>query len=142
MGLTLPIHGAGRVAFCQVVANSAIYTLKMRRKSGDALVKNEERVLAAALALLNDGEPQFHGYRLVKAFETNPKLTVAMSTLYRCLGRLEDRGLLAGKWRAPDDDRDARPSRFFHLTPDGVQRARDLDFTLVMTGNSVRLISN
>ncbi len=114
----------------------------MRRKSGDALVKNEERVLAAALALLNDGEREFHGYRLVKAFESSPKLKVAMSTLYRCLGRLEDRDLLKGAWQAPENDPTARPIRFFHLTPDGVTQARDLDFTIVMTGKSARLLTN
>ena len=97
----------------------------MRRKQGTALVRNEERILSAALALLHDGTNEFHGYRLVKAFEESGTAKLAMSTVYRCLSRLESRGLLAGEWRMDPEDPTVRPVRYFHLTPGGAEMAKD-----------------
>mgnify|MGYP000341588019 CR=1 FL=1 len=95
----------------------------MRRKQGTALVRNEERILSAALAMSQDGVSEFHGYRLVKAFEESGTAKLAMSTVYRCLSRLESRGMLAGEWRMDPEDPTVRPVRFFHLTPEGVEMA-------------------
>lgn len=99
----------------------------MRRKQGTALVRNEVRILGAALALHRDGINEFHGYRLVKAFEETGPSKLAMSTVYRCLSRLEARGMLAGEWRMDPDDPTVRPVRFFYLTPEGTEVAERAD---------------
>ncbi len=88
-------------------------------------MRNEERILSAALALSHDGTNEFHGYRLVKAFEESGTAKLAMSTVYRCLSRLESRGMLAGEWRMDPDDPTVRPVRFFHLTPEGSKMAEE-----------------
>lgn len=113
----------------------------MRRKGGVGLVRNEERVLAAVLTLRHHGQREFHGYQLVKAFEGDPRLNVAMSTLYRCLSRLEERKLLKGTWRAPADDKDGRPIRFYHLTAKGVDAAEQVEVEITFDGTTARLVS-
>lgn len=112
----------------------------MRRKGGVGLVRNEERVLAAALTLREQGQREFHGYQLVKAFATDPRLNVAMSTLYRCLSRLEERNLLKGTWRAPVDDKDGRPIRYYHLTTKGVDAAEGVAIQIRFDGGTATLI--
>ncbi len=83
----------------------------MRRKQGTALVKNEMRVLE----LLAQQSSPVHGYVVVKAFESESK--VAMSTVYRCLSRLEAWEMLHGEWWSaePDD----RPVRRYTITDAG-----------------------
>ena len=114
----------------------------MRRKGGDALVTNERRVLATALALLEEGQLEFHGYQLVKAYRDDRQLNVAMSTLYRCLSRLVERKLLRATWKAPADEPDARPLRYYHLTSDGVAAAREQTVQLEIVGDTIRLIAD
>ncbi|MFW2383827.1 MAG: PadR family transcriptional regulator [Acidimicrobiales bacterium] len=111
----------------------------MRRKQGTALVRNEERILSAALALSRDGTTEFHGYRLVKAFEESGTAKLAMSTVYRCLSRLESRGMLAGEWRMDPDDPTVRPVRYFHLTPEGTEVAEGADEQYDIVGSKLRV---
>lgn len=60
------------------------------------LVPNEERTLLAALALQRLGFDRFHGYKLASQLRMMHPSTRSMSysTLYRCLDRLAERGLV------------------------------------------------
>ncbi|NNE95889.1 MAG: PadR family transcriptional regulator [Acidimicrobiales bacterium] len=89
--------------------------------------------------MLRDGTSEFHGYRLVKAFEDSGTPKLAMSTVYRCLSRLESRGMLAGEWRMDPDDPTVRPVRFFHLTPEGTEVAKDADEQFDVVGSQLKL---
>ena len=59
-----------------------------------------------------------HGYEIGKQIEaaSGGRLTFRIGSLYPILCRLEDRGLISGRWieRAGE-----RRRRFFRLTPDG-----------------------
>lgn len=92
-----------------------------RRKNG--LVPNEIRVLICALQLM-PSSPSFHGYALRTLWdetEDSPR-SMSYATLYRCLDRLEERGLLDSHID-DDPDRPSRPRRMFTLTGEGVHVA-------------------
>ncbi len=94
-----------------------------RRKDG-GMVPNEERILVTAWQLHQAGQRSFHGYVLNAAMaEARRGLTI--STLYRCLGRLEDRGLLESEYR-PSEGR-GPGTRTYSLTGVGVGVASSLD---------------
>jgi DNA-binding PadR family transcriptional regulator len=100
----------------------------MRRRSPEMLVPNEERTLLAALALQRRGFEQFHGYKLASHLRTTHPLSRSMSysTLYRCLDRLSERGLVT---EVPG--RDSAPTRGpkrreFALTGVGEEKAIEL----------------
>lgn len=99
----------------------------MRRRSPDTLVPNEERTLLAALALKRLGIDSFHGYKLASQLRMMHHTTRAMSysTLYRCLDRLCDRGLVTAA--SSDDDSTKGPKRKqFTLSERGEQRAQEI----------------
>ena len=94
----------------------------MKRRGGNALVRNEERILIAALGLHAAGDATtFHGYALSKAMDADGGKSMNYSTVYRCLDRLEERGLLKGAWNTPEGSR--RPRREYELTGAGIQTA-------------------
>lgn len=92
------------------------------------LVPNEERTLLAALALRRVGFEQFHGYKLASQLRTMHPTTRAMSysTLYRCLDRLSDRGLVNEVPPLANSKTRGPTRREFALTTDGEQKANDL----------------
>ena len=100
----------------------------MRRRSPDTLVPNEERTLLAALALQRVGFDQFHGYKLASQLRTMHSTNRAMSysTLYRCLDRLSDRGLVTEVPALADAPTRGPKRREFALTPKGEALAADL----------------
>ena len=96
----------------------------MKRKNGNGLVKNEERILLAALVLNNTDKPRFHGYLLNQHLIASQTKGLVMSTLYRSLGRLAERGLLDADWElAPNTD---QWRKVYRLTGDGVRVANIL----------------
>jgi len=83
------------------------------------------------LALL-EGRPR-HGYDLAKLVESRSggRLNLRVGSLYPILCRLEDKGLLTGRWVEKPGE---RRRRFYRLTPRGraelaEQRHVWLDFT-------------
>lgn len=77
------------------------------------------------LALL-DARPR-HGYEIGKLIETRSggRLTFRIGSLYPVLCRLEDRGLITGRWVEKTGE---RRRRFYRLTPEGgrvLQRQRN-----------------
>jgi len=68
-----------------------------------------------------------HGYAIAARLQqvSGGALQLNMGTLYPALMRLEQRGLLRGKWRATETNRNAR---FYAVTPAGRrQLAREKD---------------
>lgn len=100
----------------------------MRRRSEKHLVPNEERTLAAALALHQSGTQEFHGYLLAGQLKKQPssERVMAYSTLYRCLDRLEDRGMVRSWWAEDNSESGGPPRRQFALTAQGLQAAAEL----------------
>lgn len=89
---------------------------------------NEERTLAAALALHLTGTQQFHGYLLAGQLKKQPssERIMAYSTLYRCLDRLEERSLVASWWAQDNSESGGPPRRQFALTNAGIELAGTL----------------
>lgn len=100
----------------------------MRRRSPDTLVPNEERTLLAALALKRLGFERFHGYKLASQLRMMHRTTRAMSysTLYRCLERLQERGLVDAEWNEHADQARGPKRKEFTLTPIGESKAASL----------------
>lgn len=85
----------------------------MRRKPG-ALVPLEQKILATAATLEEQGHPEFYGYQLAIAMDRNkaPWRATGQGTLYRALARLEGMGRLESRWEEPVDiGRVRRPPR-------------------------------
>lgn len=62
-----------------------------------------------------------HGYAIASRLEqvSNGSLQLNMGTLYPCLMRLEQRGLVRGTWSVTESNRKAR---FYAITPAGRRR--------------------
>jgi len=94
----------------------------MRRKAG-ILIPIEVSILEAAVALLEAGQPEVHGYELAKVVQGIREATrlTAYGTLYKALARLEREGFLASRWEDPNQAaEEGRPRRrFYRLTLEG-----------------------
>jgi len=82
--------------------------------SHDQLKKGSTELLILALL----GSRARHGYEIGKLIEAESggRLTFRIGSLYPVLCRLEDRGLIAGRWVEKPGD---RRRRFYRLTPEG-----------------------
>ena len=96
-----------------------------RRKPG-TLLPLETEILGAALARQREGQPAFHGFALAHAMRERrgSKALTGHGTLYKALGRLEERGLLSSVWEdaAAAEGRPRR--RLYELTGEGARIAR------------------
>lgn len=74
-----------------------------RRRTGD-LLPIEIGILAAGVAAIAAGEPDFHGFQVATALRDadSARRLTAHGTLYKALARLESRGLLLSRWEDPD----------------------------------------
>jgi DNA-binding PadR family transcriptional regulator len=97
----------------------------MRRAGGTGLTRHEMRLLAAALRLTVQGNPDLYGYELFATLtEWEGAEPMNHGTVYRCLRSLFHSGLLEA-YEAPAPERAAHPSRvLYRLTPRGVEAAR------------------
>ncbi len=102
----------------------------MRRRTDDQLVPNEQRTLRAAALLRKQGIDEFHGYLLAGQLRQLPstRRVMAYSTVYRCLSRLEARGLVRSRLGEVATSGGPR-RRIFALTDIGVARAGSLPVT-------------
>jgi DNA-binding PadR family transcriptional regulator len=75
----------------------------MRRKPG-TLVPFEVSILGAALNLLRQGQPEFHGYAIAKEVRDREQARklAGQGTLYRALDRLENLKLLESRLEEPE----------------------------------------
>jgi len=66
------------------------------------------------LAVLSQCSQEQYGYSLMKSL-SEKGLEIDQGTLYPLLRRLEAQGLLSSRWRLED----ARPRRYYIISPDG-----------------------
>lgn len=85
---------------------------------------NEVRLLLLAAALFESGRRTFHGYAISAELERLVGPRMSYSTVYRCLDRLEEMGLVEGEWDT--GDRQGPPRRRYQLTPNGFERVAEL----------------
>ncbi|MCU1678728.1 MAG: Lineage-specific thermal regulator protein [Frankiales bacterium] len=96
----------------------------MRRRAGIGLVRNESKILAAALRLAVSGTVHLYGYELFALLsEWEGDAPMNHGTLYRCLRRLEQRALFT---TSTTNDGSQGPARVvYELTALGVTEARE-----------------
>lgn len=95
------------------------------RKPG-TLLPLEVDILDIGVAERRSGQPQFYGFELAKALTdaTGARSLTSHGTLYKALGRLEDRGLLASVWEDPAVAADeGRPRRRLYEVTGAGERA-------------------
>jgi PadR family transcriptional regulator PadR len=94
-----------------------------RRKPG-TLLPLETEILEAALSLRAE-QTSFHGFGLAQALreQSGSRALTGHGTLYKALGRLEERGLLSSRWEdaAAAEGRPRR--RLYSLTEQGAEAA-------------------
>lgn len=85
---------------------------------------NEELLLTTALDLTRSGQTEFHGYAMRELWESGDATppTMNYATLYRCLDRLEQRGLLSSRYDV-ESTHGGPPRKLFMLTGDGLDAA-------------------
>lgn len=108
--------GGGPARFA---ARAQRYAAHVRRRNGDGLVVNEQRLLAAALRLSSEGTDRFYGYELLERLEAwEHRRPMDHATMYRCLRKLEGRGFFASTV-ARLSAHDERPRVYYSLTDAG-----------------------
>ena len=109
----------------------------MRRKA-NGLVPNEELLLSIALTLTQKGQSEFHGYALRELWQSdgNEPATMNYATLYRCLDRLEERGLLSSQYDVKAKN-GGPPRKMFTLTRIGLDTATQLAAADEVDGGTV-----
>ena len=99
-----------------------------RRKPG-TLLPLETEILEVALSMLRSGQTTFHGFGLAQTMRerTGSRALTGHGTLYKALGRLEERGLLGSRWEdaAAAEGRPRR--RLYELTGQGARVAEQAD---------------
>lgn len=98
----------------------------MRRKNNQ-LVRNERIILSGALLLHKRGDASFHGYALTDLWKSEDQGGNVMNyaTMYRCLNRLEERGLFTSTTEQRETA--GPPRRMFTLTGAGLTAAAEVD---------------
>ena len=83
--------------------------------------------MATALILTRDGQDEFHGYAIRKIWESDNRepATMNYATLYRCLDRLAERGLLSSRYDV-ETKNSGPPRKMFALTGAGLDAAVQL----------------
>lgn len=98
---------------------------QLKRRKGTALVRNEERVLRRVWELKQEGRTTVHGYGLAKKI-SGPDVNdppMAVSTLYRCLDRLEERGLVESFLETGPSGHQGPARRVYRTTASGDELA-------------------
>ena len=87
----------------------------MQRKPG-VLLPIEQSIIEAATHLQRQGVEEFHGFQLAKEIkdQKGARFLTGYGTLYRALGRLQQRGILQSRWedQLPTDEN--RPRRRYY----------------------------
>jgi len=97
----------------------------MPRRRPGTLLPLETEILGAALALRREGHATFHGFGLAHAIreQRGSRALTGHGTLYKALGRLEERGLLASRWEEPEAAEGRPRRRLYELTGEGMRVA-------------------
>jgi DNA-binding PadR family transcriptional regulator len=97
----------------------------MPRRAPGTLLPLEAEILVSALSLSAAGHATFHGFGLARAMRerSGSRALTAHGTLYKALGRLEERGMLASRWEDPAAAEGRPRRRLYALTGAGVRAA-------------------
>jgi PadR family transcriptional regulator, regulatory protein PadR len=74
-----------------------------------------------AIAVLYEAAPE-----ALYGLEISRLASIASGSLYPALRDLRRAGLVETEWRAPDDDPDGQPLRYYRLSPNGFALAQEL----------------
>jgi DNA-binding PadR family transcriptional regulator len=97
----------------------------MPRRAPGTLLPLEVEILVSALSLSGAGPGTFHGFGLARAMRerSGSRSLTAHGTLYKALGRLEERGMLTSRWEDPSAAEGRPRRRLYALTGAGVRAA-------------------
>ena len=106
-----------------------------RRKPG-TLLPLELDILGAALRHREDGHEAIHGFGLAQTLRerSGSRALTAHGTLYKALGRLEERGLLSSRWEDPAAAEGRPRRRLYALTAEGARVADEARAQSASTG--------
>ena len=81
------------------------------------------------MMLSTRGDSRFHGYSLTELWkaEDGERSIMNYATMYRCLNRLEERGMLTSELEQRETS--GPPRRMFTLTSEGIKAAAEIDTT-------------
>jgi PadR family transcriptional regulator, regulatory protein PadR len=94
---------------------------------GHSLNDLELLVLLALIRLA----PEAYGVPIAREIETRTRRTVALSSVYAILGRLEKRGLVKSELGDATEERGGRAKRYFQVTGQGAREIRSTQQALV-----------
>jgi DNA-binding PadR family transcriptional regulator len=86
--------------------------------------------LMVVLALIRLGEDAY-GVPISREIEKRTGREVAIGSVYAALERLEEKGLVASRLGDPTAARGGRAKRYFRITSNGLNEARETQRTLV-----------
>jgi DNA-binding PadR family transcriptional regulator len=98
----------------------------MPRRRPGTLLPLETEILGVAVSMRDAGRGTFHGFGLAQAMreQSGSRALTGHGTLYKALGRLEDRGLLTSRWEDAEAPEGRPRRRLYELTADGERVAR------------------
>lgn len=88
---------------------------------GREFLGNFELMVLLALIRLGD---EAYGVPIAAAIEDGTSRSVALSSVYAALDRLEEKGLVTSRLGEPTPERGGRAKRHFQITPGGLQEVR------------------
>ena len=116
-GSAVPGGGAGRHSLLHLV-NAVIFHWRANHRAARSKADVLQGTLDLMVLQTLDSLGPLHGYAIAARLEqvSGGALQLNMGTLYPALMRLEQRGLLRGKWGTTETNRKAR---FYAVTPAG-----------------------
>jgi DNA-binding PadR family transcriptional regulator len=98
----------------------------MPRRTPGTLLPLEVEILDAALSMRRAGAVTFHGFGLAQRLREDggSRALTGHGTLYKALGRLEERRLLTSHWEDPAAAEGRPRRRLYELTEQGAATAR------------------
>jgi len=93
-------------------------------------------ILTAAMTLREQGHENIHGFGLAQSLRerSGSRALTAHGTLYKALGRLEERGLLSSRWEDPAAAEGRPRRRLYALTAEGARVAGEARAQSLSTG--------
>lgn len=81
-----------------------------------------EILVLVAILRLKDGA---YGVTIREELESETSRRLTLGTIYKTLGRLEDKGLLTSRVSEPTAERGGRRKKLYEVTPTGMAAVRD-----------------
>lgn len=105
-------------------------------RQGSSLSELELLILLALIRL----EPEAYGVPIAREIEAKAKRSVALSSVYGALERLEARGLVKSELGEAAAERGGRAKRYFQVTAQGVRELRAIRGALTTMWTGIRAL--